>query len=417
MSLFTTHQNGMKRLACAIMVSGLMIIAQGTALAGPKGAVGDLYVADPNINNVTQYDRVTGVDVGIFAYVAMRGAFDLTFGPNGNLFVVNVGDGTVNEYDGSTGAFIKVFISTGLPAIMNILFTPNGTVLVGDSDSQVINEYDGSTGSFIRTFATGIKTTLGNGLIIGPNGNMFASDILNNTVREYALDGTDLGIFTSGGGLNFPVGIAFGGPDNNLFVSSHSPSSVLEYDGVTGVFIGVFSNDFGFPQGLRFGPDGNLWVGSDQKSKININEFDPVTGELILSINTGINSPYGLAFKPPSGRPLDCLSMTVSTLIAGQNATWDISGATPGSKVAIVYGFQPGSTVVSGRFDFCATFGIKDVSQSKVVGAKAADRSGDASVIKAIPASASGLTVLTQAAEQNTCPKECVSNLDTQVIQ
>lgn len=113
----------------------------------------------------------------------------------------------------------------------------------------------------------------------------------------------------------------------------------------------------------------------------------------------------------------DCLTMVVDPLIAGQTANWNISGATPNSKGVVVYGFQAGNTVVNGGGGFCATFGIQGVNQNKVVGFWGADGSGNASVSKSIPFIAKNRTVLTQAAQRDTCPDECVSGVDTQVVQ
>jgi len=118
-----------------------------------------------------------------------------------------------------------------------------------------------------------------------------------------------------------------------------------------------------------------------------------------------------------SGNQGPCLTMVVSTLRQGMNASWDVSGATPGARVAVVWGLQLGTTVVNGQFGYCATFGIKGVNSSKVVGTKVANGSGNATISKNIPGGTSGLTVHTQAAEQNTCPDECLSDVDTQVIQ
>ncbi len=111
-----------------------------------------------------------------------------------------------------------------------------------------------------------------------------------------------------------------------------------------------------------------------------------------------------------------CLDLRVSKLVASQQATWDVSGATPGEQVGIVYGFQPGTTGVNGSFSYCATFDIKGVNATKVVCKKNADGAGTISCTKTIPGNLSGARLLTQAAERNTCPKECVSNLDDQII-
>ena len=115
--------------------------------------------------------------------------------------------------------------------------------------------------------------------------------------------------------------------------------------------------------------------------------------------------------------PSSCLDLAVSTLTAGQRATWSISGATPGAGVAVVWGTAPGSTVLNGFAGYCADFGIKGVNAKRVVCRKTADGSGNVSCKKNLPGGISGLRVLSQAAERGTCPDACMSNLDDQVVQ
>ncbi len=112
-----------------------------------------------------------------------------------------------------------------------------------------------------------------------------------------------------------------------------------------------------------------------------------------------------------------CLDMTVSALVAGQNATWNVTGATPNTEVAIVYGLRPGSTSVNGFGGYCADFGINGVDQTQVVCRKTSNGAGDVTCNKGVPGNVSGLRVLTQAAEKGTCPDSCMSNIDTQTIQ
>ena len=112
----------------------------------------------------------------------------------------------------------------------------------------------------------------------------------------------------------------------------------------------------------------------------------------------------------------NCLGMEVSTLVAGEMAQWDISNAGGGSSGVVVWGLTLGSTVVNGTFNYCASFGINGVNQNRVVGFWTANGSGDAQVMRRIPGNVSGLTVHTQAAQQGTCPEECMSDVDTQTI-
>ncbi|MAE71499.1 MAG: hypothetical protein CME06_13660 [Gemmatimonadetes bacterium] len=112
----------------------------------------------------------------------------------------------------------------------------------------------------------------------------------------------------------------------------------------------------------------------------------------------------------------DCLTLSVQNLVAGQTATWTVTGAIPGRPVAIVYGFQDGETNTGGFGGYCATFDIGDVSVDKIVGLPVADATGSASATFAIPQQAEGVRVLMQAAEQSTCPGECVSNLLDEIV-
>ncbi len=94
--------------------------------------------------------------------------------------------------------------------------------------------------------------------------------------------------------------------------------------------------------------------------------------------------------------------------IAGQGSTLWANGATPDNKVFFVYGLKAGSTNVPG----CS---IKvDIARPKIIGSPRADANGVAQLTVPIPASASGLTVLTQAVDLKSC---AASNVVEQTIQ
>lgn len=112
----------------------------------------------------------------------------------------------------------------------------------------------------------------------------------------------------------------------------------------------------------------------------------------------------------------NCIEMQVSGLVAGQEATWDISGAPPFSSGVVVWGTRAGSTVVNGNFGYCATFDIDEVNQNRVVGHWEADGSGVSRVVRLVHYSLAGRTIHTQAAVRFTCPDECMSDVDEQTI-
>ena len=116
---------------------------------------------------------------------------------------------------------------------------------------------------------------------------------------------------------------------------------------------------------------------------------------------------------------VNCLNLTVDNLIADQQATFSITGGTPGTRAVTVYGTKAGQTVVNNVSNYCATFGIKGVTQSKVLGGlnQTFDTNGEISFNQPIPSGTTGTSVLFQSAMQNTCPDECISNLVQMTVQ
>jgi hypothetical protein len=115
------------------------------------------------------------------------------------------------------------------------------------------------------------------GVVIGPDGMVYAS-VRNiaptggEIMRWNPATGQFLGDFVDGNAtndLNRPEGIVFG-PDGNLYVASFRASAgdtdkVLEFNGETGAYLGKIDldqvgQDRAFAQALLFGPQGRLFV-------------------------------------------------------------------------------------------------------------------------------------------------------------
>ena len=175
-------------------------------------------------------------------------------------------------------------------------------LLVGSFFSDNVTRYDRRTGAFISEFVPagsgGLSETWG--VTFGPDGNLYVASSGTREILQY--DGTTgefLGVFASRGGTFIPIGTVFG-DDGNLYVSTVSSSFVLRFDGKTGQFMDVFTSGRGIinSRGLTFGPGGDLYV--CDISAENILRYDGETGvfidEFVAVRSGGLTLPRGLAF-------------------------------------------------------------------------------------------------------------------------
>jgi streptogramin lyase len=139
-----------------------------------------------------------------------------------------------------------------------------------------------------------------------PSTDLLVSGFLSNNVLRY--DGNtgafvDTFIPAGTGGLTNPDGLVYG-PDGNLYVSSVGTDSVLRYDGNTGAFLDAFvpsgSGGLITPHALAFGPDGNLYVSS--RDGHDVHRYNGTTGafidEFVPAGSGGLTAAPGMTFGP-----------------------------------------------------------------------------------------------------------------------
>jgi hypothetical protein len=304
--------------------------AQSSATSADAGD--SLYIGDGNDNTVKRFDATTGAYEGTFVTAGSGGLLGprgLIFGRHGDLVVVNQNAGTMIHgevflYDGHNGAFLDKIVATTDPHApyqpRGIVQGPHHTLFaadLGNLDGIIpgrLAQYDDTTGAWLGDLQpTGFTGEFNpRSLVVGPDGVLYVS------VRNVAATGGHILKFSPGTGaflgdfvdsnatndLNRPEGLVFG-PDGNLYITSFRADAsdtdkILEFNGKTGAYLGKIDldqvgGDRAFAQALLFGPGGKLFV--------PITGNGPDTGEVRrYDVSTGTFD----VFVPPnaSGGPL-----------------------------------------------------------------------------------------------------------------
>ncbi len=178
---------------------------------------------------------------------------------------------------------LALIFAAGLLALVS--FAQADTFYVANFGVNSITEYDddGNASPFTDAFVNGP-----NGLALDSEGNLYVSTN-TNTIRKFAPDGTDLGVFASTG-INNAQALAFD-RNGNLYAANFGDSTV-EIFAPDGTDLGVFANVLQ-PTGLAFDTSGRLYVASFANT---IERFAADGTPLGTFADTGLSNPAGLAF-------------------------------------------------------------------------------------------------------------------------
>jgi sugar lactone lactonase YvrE len=281
-------------------VKGKLVWALWILSFGAPAVWADIFVSGANTteSDVVSFSQATGVaklDMSLTTSLP-NGTNGMAFGPDGNLYVVNTGHQTVLRFNPASGALIGTFVpsGSGLSFPEGMTFGPDNNLYVADWDTGV-RQFNGTTGApmaAITTSGTG-ASLFAYDVKFGPDGNIYVSDLNSNTILRY--NGSTLaymGVFAvppavSSISVTQPQGLAFG-PNGNLYaicIVNDLPygiyNSMYEFDGSTGTPITAFgANVLGGD--LAFGRDGLIYVPEGNA----INRYNPEYGNLVSVFTT-----------------------------------------------------------------------------------------------------------------------------------
>lgn len=172
-------------------------------------------------------------------------------------------------------------------------------LLVTSRNSDQVLRYDARDGTFLGVFAAGPGLDNPVGLTFGPDGHLYVASAPTHDVLRYdGASGAFLGRFAFAGGLVDPRQVNFG-PDGNLYVSDAASDSIRRFSWPSGAPLGNFASGGGLdgPTSFTFGPDGDLYVGSVLNDRIK--RYDGRSGAFLGDfVRTNLDAPHDLSFGP-----------------------------------------------------------------------------------------------------------------------
>jgi outer membrane protein assembly factor BamB len=171
---------------------------------------------------------------------------------------------------------------------------------VASQTDTPIREFHARTGVVVGEFSDEDGIVSGTDVLIAAPGVLVVSS-MDNRIARFGLDGTALGDFIIDGVLSQPFAMTLGPDGNDLFISNWGDRSVVQFD-FAGEYVGHFvasgAGELVDPTGLAFGPNGNLFVGTNDGRVL---EFDGETGawvrEFVSAGSGGLSEARGMLFN------------------------------------------------------------------------------------------------------------------------
>jgi len=221
------------------------------------------------------------------------------FAPDGNLFVSSYTTGRVVKMDLAGNILGDFVASDGTLVGSTFLTVRGGELIVSGSTSGAIAVYDAHTGAYKRNLVQeGIMESPHTVHWLG-SGEMLVTDIVANSIRRFAADGSYIDEFSTDPILTQPSGMEVTPDGLTLLVTNFTNGQVNMFDLATGAHLGQLFQAGTAADDLTYGPDGKLYVASYGSHAIY--RYDFATGQAETFIGSGLRGPNSVLFIPSTG--------------------------------------------------------------------------------------------------------------------
>jgi sugar lactone lactonase YvrE len=240
----------------ALSVVGARTTVPAVGLSNPLGVVvdaaGDVFISDPNNNDVIEVPAAGGTQSTIG--VKLDGPSGLAIDAAGDIFICDQQNQRVVEVKAGSGAQVTI-PTVGLSFPTGVAVDTNGDVFVADPLNHQVIEVPAAGGTQ-PTIGVGLQLPVS--VAVDKSGNVYIVDSGTNTVWEVLAKGAgQTQIPTSG--IVTPYGVAVDAA-GNVFISDNYGNKVVEVPAGGGLQIAIAASGLSDPTGLTLDAAGDVFI-------------------------------------------------------------------------------------------------------------------------------------------------------------
>jgi streptogramin lyase len=264
------------------------------------GPDGNFWFTESNANQIGEIDATTHAFSEFPIPTAGSGPHGITVGPDGNLWFTESKVNKIGEISVATHAISEFLVPTADSRPWNITIARDGTLWFTEFNTNKLGQIDTRTHA-VKEFS--VPTQPGSGvdaIVLGPDGSLWFTEVNVGGIGEIDPLTDTISQFTVPTPMSGPAGIV-SGPDGNVWFAELLANQVAEINPATHAIreVPVPTPNSG-PLGIATGPGGNLWF-----TESNANQI----GEIAAS---SIVAPAVTSITPASGPVAGGTSVTIA---------------------------------------------------------------------------------------------------------